>query len=57
MGNPSSPGPNQNIADIANQITQMLLGLRFGSIEITVHDSKVVQIERREKIRPESPKT
>lgn len=28
-----------------------LKGLRFGSVEIIVHDSRVVQIERKEKIR------
>ena len=27
-------------------------GLRFGSVEITVHDGRIVQIERKEKIRP-----
>ena len=32
-------------------ILQALKDLRFGSLEITVHDSKVVQIERREKVR------
>ena len=26
-------------------------GLRFGSIEITVHEGRIVQVERREKIR------
>lgn len=40
--------------EIARQITQMLEGIRFGSIEIVVHDSKVVQIERKEKLRFES---
>ena len=34
-------------------ILQALKDLRFGSIEIIVHDSKVVQIERREKVRVE----
>ncbi len=29
-------------------------GLRFGSIEITVHDGKVTQIERKEKFRFQS---
>ncbi len=43
-------------AEIAGQIIRMLEGIRFGSIEITVHDSKVVQIERREKIRPDAAK-
>ena len=32
-------------------IKRALTGLRFGSIEIVVHDSKVVQIERKEKVR------
>jgi hypothetical protein len=26
-------------------------GIRFGSIEIVIHEGKVVQIERREKLR------
>lgn len=29
-------------------------GLRFGSIEVTVHDGKVTQIERKEKFRLQS---
>jgi hypothetical protein len=33
--------------DIANVIK----GIKFGSVEITIHDSKVVQVERKEKIR------
>ena len=28
-----------------------LRGLRFGSVEIVVHDGRVVQIERRERVR------
>jgi len=43
-------------ADIANQIANMLENIKFGSIEIIVHDSRVVQIERKEKLRLE-PKT
>lgn len=39
--------------EIVRQISQMLEGIRFGSIEIIVHDSKVVQIERKEKLRPD----
>jgi hypothetical protein len=33
------------------QILRIARGLRFGSIEIVVHEGKVVQIERREKLR------
>jgi hypothetical protein len=32
-------------------IKKALLGLRFGSIELTVHEGKVTQIERKEKFR------
>lgn len=45
--------------EVMNQISRLLAGLRFGAIEITVHDGRVVQIERREKIRiaiPEPPR-
>jgi hypothetical protein len=36
-------------------IQEALRDLHFGSVEITVHDSKVVVIERREKMRLDSP--
>ena len=38
---------------IEQTILQALRDLRFGSVEIIVHDSRVVQIERREKMRVE----
>ena len=38
-----------------NNVEQAILlavkGLRYGSVEIVIHDSKVVQIERKEKMR------
>jgi len=37
--------------EIVQTILMAIKSLRFGSIEIIVQDSKVVQIERREKIR------
>ena len=37
--------------EIVNQITTILQGIRFGSVEIVIHDGKVVQIERKEKLR------
>jgi hypothetical protein len=43
--------PDLRIRDIV----AALHGLRYGSIEIVVHDAKVVQIERRERLRFESP--
>ena len=39
----------------AARIAEALRGLAFGSIEITVHDGQIVQIERREKTRVDIP--
>ena len=36
---------------MTQQIIRALQDIRYGSVEIIVHDSKVVQIERKEKIR------
>jgi hypothetical protein len=38
---------------LAQQILRAVRGLRYGSVEITIHDGEVVQIERREKVRLE----
>ena len=38
-------------SEVEQAIQLALKGLRFGSVEIVVHDSKVVQIERKEKTR------
>ena len=35
------------------EILHALREIRYGSLEITIHDSRVVQIERREKVRLE----
>ena len=37
--------------EIVDQIVSVSQGIRFGSIEIIIHDGKVVQIERKEKLR------
>ena len=36
---------------VAQQILRALEGIRYGSLEIVIHDSRIVQIERKEKIR------
>ncbi len=43
-------------AEIADQIAGILQEIKFGSIEITIHESKVVQIERKEKLRVDNKK-
>lgn len=37
--------------EIVEEILRAIEQVRFGSIEITVHEGRVTQIERREKIR------
>ena len=42
---------DQDEASILREIQAALQGLKFGSVEITVHNGQVVQIERKEKFR------
>jgi len=42
---------NQKNSEIIQEILRAIEQLRFGSIEITVHEGRVTQIERREKVR------
>jgi hypothetical protein len=44
--------PDQSIE---RAILLALKDIRFGSVEIIVHDSRVVQIERKEKLRIDRP--
>lgn len=37
--------------DVAQFIESLLQDIRFGSIELVVHDGRVVQIEKHEKFR------
>jgi hypothetical protein len=50
------PNREPRISEIATQIADILQEIRFGSIEITIHEGKVVQIERKEKLRFDSKK-
>lgn len=36
---------------LAQEILKAIESVRFGSIEITVHEGRVTQIEKREKVR------
>ncbi|MHB0766181.1 sulfur starvation response protein OscA [Stutzerimonas sp. NM35] len=45
----------QDDASILREIQAALHGLKFGSVEITVHNGHVVQIERKEKFRLQPP--
>jgi len=41
----------QEDSEIEREILNTLHRIRYGSVEITIHDSKVVQVERTEKVR------
>ncbi len=45
----------QTIIDplVLKRLLEAVASLRFGSVEITVHEGRVVQIDRRERIRIE----
>ncbi len=51
MSDTLQPLADQDEAGILREITRALQDLRFGAVEITVHNSQIVQIERKEKIR------
>ena len=39
---------------ILRALREALRGIRFGAVELVVHDGRVVQLERREKVRFET---
>jgi hypothetical protein len=43
--------PPRSEEALVDRIIEAMRGLRFGSLEIVVHEGRVVQIERREKLR------
>ena len=42
---------DQSHRHLTQQILRALQEIRYGSVEIIIHDSRIVQIERKEKIR------
>jgi hypothetical protein len=50
------PSNQQSSADWLELVRQKVQSLRFGVVQIVVHDSRVTQIERTEKTRLQSAK-
>lgn len=50
-----SPEPTPDDAEVVRRILRSLAGLEYGSVEIIVQDSKVVQIERTQRSRFSQP--
>ena len=45
---------SEDSKEIAEHIATILKEIRFGSIEIVVHDGRIVQIDKRERFRVDS---
>ena len=43
--------PQELTHEIEKEILVAIRGIRYGSVEIVIHNSEVVQIERKEKVR------
>jgi len=46
-----SSNPVDSIATAEADVLRAVRRLRFGAVEVTVHDGRIVQIETREKVR------
>ena len=42
--------------DLEREILDAVRGIRYGSVEVVVHDAKVVQVVRTEKVRIDGPR-
>lgn len=51
---PTNPGPIAT--ELARRILDAIASLRYGTVEVVVHDGQVVQIDRKERIRVERPR-
>lgn len=43
--------------ELLRQVVKTLQGLRYGSVTITVHDARIVEIQRNEKFRVQNLKS
>jgi hypothetical protein len=48
-----SAGEASDVPELAEAVTEAARGLRYGSIEVVIHDARIVQIIRTEKRRIE----
>ena len=48
---PGADGPQRLDVSTSESILTAIASLRYGSVEVTVHDGRVVMIDKRERIR------
>ena len=47
--------PENNLPEWLELVRKQVSSLKFGTVQITVHDSRVTQVERVEKVRLDRP--
>jgi hypothetical protein len=52
----NDPEPKENWPSWLELVRDQVNSLKFGTVQITVHDSRVTQVERLEKVRLDRPK-
>ncbi len=55
IDNPQPQAAPEEQSEVVRRIVRALAGIDYGSVEITIQDSRVVQIERRQKARFAQP--
>lgn len=53
QGVSNSTNPRSRLLDPL--LAEAIASIRYGAVEITIHDGRIVQIEKREKLRPAEP--
>jgi hypothetical protein len=53
IDNERKNGEAEVLNALAEQVLRTVAGIRFGSVELVIHEGRVVQIERRERLRLE----
>lgn len=43
--------PQAELSEIERQILAAIHQIRYGAVEVTIHDSQIVQVEKSEKVR------
>jgi len=47
----SALAKDRDLSEVLQYLSQSIASIRYGAIEITVHEGRVTQIEKREKLR------
>jgi len=54
-GDSEQEGQDAAVAEIVREIVRAVQSVQYGSVEVVIQNSKVVQIERKEKFRFDKP--